>query len=140
MYTGVKHLHSFLPYIILALLVVTIIIFIVKASGKKEFSAGDKKLALFTLIANHIQLVVGLILYFTSPIVKTALASGELMSNADYRFYGIEHIATMIIAIALITIGYSKSKRATNKFKPVLIFYSIGLVLILSRIPWGSWT
>jgi NADH:ubiquinone oxidoreductase subunit 2 (subunit N) len=139
MYIGFKHLHSFLPYILLTLLLLTIITFAAK-SGKKEFSSGDKKLALFTLITTHIQATVGLVLYFISPIVKAALASGELMSDATNRFYGVEHISIMLLAAIMITVGYSKSKKSeTNKFKPVLIFYTVGLVFILSRIPWDAW-
>lgn len=99
-------------------------------------------MALFTLIAAHLQLVFGLALYFVSPITQAAFKSDEIMSNATYRFYAVEHISIMLIAIVVITIGYSKSKRQTDdskKFKTLSLFYAIGLVLALSRIPWDVW-
>lgn len=142
MYTGLKHLHSFLPYLLLTLLVVSVIVFLSKRSGSKPFTKGDKQLALFTLIAAHLQLVFGLALYFVSPITQAAFKSDEIMSNATYRFYAVEHISIMLIAIVVITIGYSKSKRQTDdskKFKTLSLFYAIGLVLALSRIPWDVW-
>ena len=64
------------------------------------------------------------------------------MKDAVMRLYAVEHIAVMLIAITLITIGYSRAKRQPNagkKFRGLALFYSLGLVLILSRIPWEAW-
>ena len=141
MYKGLLHLHSYLPYLFLSLLLVSTIVFIVKNLGKKSFGKADKMLALFTLIFAHTQATVGIILYFVSPIVKAALSSGEIMSNDTYRFYAVEHLLTMLFAVILITVGYSKSKKSegSSKFKKLSIFYSIALILVLSRIPWEAW-
>lgn len=142
MYTGLVHLHSFLPYLILLGLVISTLVFVIKQTGGKSFGKGDQRLALFTLIFTHIQLVVGLVLYVISPIREQAFASGELMSNSTYRFNAIEHPLTMVIAIVLITIGYSRAKRKTAdkaKFGALSIFYGLGLILVLSRIPWDTW-
>ncbi len=142
MYTGILHLHSFLPYIFISLLIISILVFWTKHSGKKEFGKSDKQLALFTLILAHTQATIGLVLYFISPITKAAFEnSSELMSNETYRFYAVEHILTMIFGIILITMGYSKSKKkeGTAKFKGLALFYTIALVLILSRLPWEAW-
>ena len=108
-------------------------------SSKKEFTAKDRKIALFGLIGAHIQLLVGLILYFVSPLGHALL--GE-MKDADARLTSLEHPLINIIAIILITIGWSKHKKGetgTAKFKSIAIFYGIGLLLILSRIPWKLW-
>jgi NADH:ubiquinone oxidoreductase subunit 2 (subunit N) len=142
MYTGFVHLHSSLPYLILLGLALSTLTFLVKRSGGKGFAKGDKRLAMFTLILVHIQLVVGLVLYVISPIREQAFASGELMSNSTYRFTAIEHPLIMIIAIVLITIGYSKAKRKTEdkaKFGTLGLFYGLGLILVLSRMPWDIW-
>jgi membrane protein DedA with SNARE-associated domain len=98
------------------------------------------------MVILHLQLIMGLILYFISPKVK--FFEGW-MKDAVYRFYGMEHLAGMLIAVVLITIGYSKSKRAktaAEKFQPIKIFYLIGLIIILASIPWpfraylgGAW-
>lgn len=108
-------------------------------SSKKEFTAKDRKIALFGLVATHIQLVVGLILYFVSPLGKAAL--GE-MKDAAIRLTSLEHPLINIIAIVFITIGWSKHKKATTstgKFRSIAVPYVIGLLLILSRIPWKLW-
>lgn len=104
--------------------------------GKKEFTASDKKSALFALIFTHIQLILGLGLYFISPLVS--FEEGAIKSEV-FRFYTIEHFSMMIIAIVLITLGFSLSKRAPEsitKFKRVAVFYLIGLLIMLSSIPW----
>ncbi len=142
MYTGIKHLHSFLPYILLLLLGVGFLVFLIKRFRGGDFTSGNRQLALFTLIAAHTQLVVGLILYAISPVIKAAYASGELMSDATQRFYAIEHLGAMVIAVVLITIGYSKSKRQkedAGKFRVLSLFYGLALILILARIPWDIW-
>jgi VIT1/CCC1 family predicted Fe2+/Mn2+ transporter len=74
MYTGLKHLHSTWAYIVLALLIISTIVFLAGWLGKKPFGKTQKKLGLFSLIAMHLQLVFGLILYFVSPVVESALA------------------------------------------------------------------
>ena len=112
-------------------------------TSNKEFKDGDRKLALFALIFTHVQLLVGLVLYFNSPMVTIFdLPMGEVMKNAELRLYAVEHPLINIIAVALITVGFSKHKRATTdkaKFKSVAILYAIGTILILSRIPWNNW-
>ena len=108
-------------------------------SAKKQFNPKDKKISLFGLIGVHIQLAIGLILYFVSPL---GLDSFGQMADKMLRLTSLEHPLTNLIAIALITIGWSKHKRnseSVGKFKSIAIFYGIGLVLILSRIPWSLW-
>lgn len=142
MYSVIKSIHSFLPYLFIAALLASVLVFMAKRFGNREFKKGDKTLALVTLILTHLQVVIGLILYFISPIVKRALSSGELMSDKVNRFYAVEHISIMIIAAILITIGYSRAKRKENsqaKFQSLFVFYALGLILALTRIPWDTW-
>lgn len=139
MYTFVQKFHSGWAYLALLLLVFAVINSFVGMSSKKEFTAKDRKIALFGLIASHIQLLIGFILYFVSSKGFTML--GE-MKNSELRLTSLEHPLINIIAIVLITIGWSKHKKAENgsaKFKSIAVFYGIGLLLILSRIPWKMW-
>ena len=134
MYSGLVHAHSGLRWVALVLLVAAVVVAIGKWQGRSGYTDGNRKLYLFTLIAVHTQLLIGLILYFISPKVNFSLMSEKL-----YRFYTVEHTAGMLIAIVLITIGYSRSKRATDtvtKQRLVGIFYGLGLLLILASIPW----
>lgn len=139
MYFFLQKFHSGWAYLALILLVFAVANAFFGLNAKRIFTAKDRKIALFALIATHIQLLVGLVLYFLSPLGFAALSQ---MANGILRLTAVEHPFTNIIAIVLITIGWSKHKKTTDdgkKFKSIAIFYSIGLLLILSRIPWYLW-
>ena len=128
----INHLHSGLRWVVLILLIWAI----ANAFSAKHFEKKHKMVNLFAMVTLHIQLVIGLIQYFTSA--KVQFYDGW-MENKLLRFYGMEHLAGMLLAIILITIGYSKAKRKENdadKFKVIRLFYSIGLIIILLSIPW----
>ncbi|WP_422857984.1 hypothetical protein ACOKFD_11050 [Flagellimonas sp. S174] len=139
-----QNLHSYFAYIVLAVLVLAVFNALSGWLGKRDFTMHkDLRVSLFALILSHIQLVVGLIVYFVSAngfkAIQT-LGMGGL--NAPARLLALEHPVTNILAIVLITIGWSRHKRlmeSDKKFKTITIFYGLGLVLILSRIPWGQW-
>lgn len=136
MYNGLVHAHSGLRWIVLLLLILAVGIAFRKVRSKSNYSESDRKIALFTLIGVHLQLVIGLVLYFISP--KVEFFAG-IMKDPVFRFYTVEHITLMLIAIVLITMGYSKAKRrdtAEGKFRAVGTYYGIGLLLILISIPW----
>lgn len=139
MYEFLKEFHSGWAYIALVLLVVAVINAFMGMFSKKEFTAKDRKIAIFGLIGTHTQLLIGLILYFVSPL---GFASLGQMSDKALRLTSLEHPLINIIAITLITIGWTKHKKLTtseSKFKTFSIFYGLGLLLILSRIPWAMW-
>ncbi len=138
-----KTIHSYLAYLVLIILIVTVINAIFGFIKKRGFSEKDLRLGLFTLILSHIQLLIGLAWYFSSPYYNALKTNGrEVMGDAASRLLAIEHPVTMILAIVFITIGWSKHKKKTDdlaKFKTFIIFYGIGLLLIVSRIPWNQW-
>lgn len=139
LYTFIQKFHSGWAYLALLLLVVAVVNAIIGINPNKEFTPKDRKISLFGLIATHIQLVIGLILYFVSPL---GLAAFGQMSDKALRLTSLEHPLTNVIAIVLITIGWSKHKKAVEskaKFKAIALFYGLGLLLILSRIPWSLW-
>lgn len=139
MLTGMKHLHSTLAIVLLIALVVAILITIANYAGNKPY---NRKIALIGLISAHIQGLIGIILYFVSPLGLSSF-SGENMKNGDLRLYFLEHPIMMIIALVLITMGYSKAKKLADQKaanKTVIIFYILGLILILTRIPWSTWS
>lgn len=139
------HAHSGLRWLALALLLFAIVNAILKLkSGKYE--KGDKMLNLFAMVLLHIQILIGTILSFVTG--KISYAEGW-MKNPQYRFFGLEHILLMVIAVTLITIGRKKAEKAIDpakKHKTILIWYVIVLVIIFFAIPWpfrtalgGSW-
>ena len=143
MYDTVKSVHSYWAYIVLLVLIIAAVNAVIKTLGNKEYEANDFRKALFTLIVSHIQLLIGVILYFVSPRFELwSELGGEVMGNSIARLYLVEHPLINIIAVALITIGYSKHKKkliSKAKLKTIAIFYTIALVLFLLRIPWSAW-
>jgi len=144
MYTAVQHLHSYWAYLVLLVVTLATLNAIVKFAGKKPFAPQDFRISLFALITMHLQLLIGIVLYFVAPYFSafSEEGMGEIMKNSQLRLYLIEHPLTMIIAIVFITIGYSKHKKklsSSKKFKTLSIFYTIALILLLSRIPWQAW-
>ena len=137
MYPMLKHAHSGLRWVVLALLLVAIVNALSKWRGGKQYTDGDRKITLFTMISAHVQLILGLILYFfLSPAVQF---NENTMADKVLRFYSVEHLTIMLLAIAVITIGYSKAKKkleSAQKFRSVFVYYLIGLILILAGIPW----
>jgi len=132
MYNILVHTHSGLRWFVLLFLVWAIVM-----AARGAYRQGGKPMAaLLGLVFTHIQLVIGLVLYFTSPKV---IFAGLSMSNSVLRFYLVEHIALMLAAVILVTVGYVKAKRAAEDLKmnkSILWYYSIGLLLILVSIPW----
>lgn len=127
-----NHTHSGLRWVALILLILAIFY----AFTAKKFEKKHKMITLFAMVTFHLQFVIGIVQYFLSE--KVTFTAGW-MKNPLHRFYGMEHLIGMLLAIVLITIGYSKSKRKENdadKFKTIRLFYLIGFILILLFIPW----
>ncbi len=130
MYPILLHLHSILRYVVLILVLLSI--FQAVSAGAKPYTPANKKVNLSALIAAHTQLIVGLVLYFISPNVDFSR-----MSDPVFRYWNVEHITMMILAIVLITIGYSKSKKALEakaKHRAIYIYYTLAIVIVLLAI------
>lgn len=137
-----KMIHSYWAYLVLALLLFTVINALL--NSKKIFKDTDLRIALFTLIVSHIQLLIGLGWYFMSPAYKSLKSNGmgAAMKDSSVRLLTVEHPIMMILAIVFITIGFSKHKKKTTdaaKFKTILTWYGLALIFILARIPWSNW-
>lgn len=140
-----QFIHSYWAYLVLVVLIFATLNALIKFFGNKEFDAKDFRISLFTLITMHIQLLIGIILFFTKDYFTTidqVGGMGEVMKNAALRNVIVEHPTTMIIAVALVTVGYSKHKKklvSKAKFKMLAIFYTLALILVLAKIPWDLW-
>ncbi|MFN5418172.1 MAG: cytochrome B [Flavobacteriia bacterium] len=127
--------HSGLRYIALGLLLYAIVNAILSRS-KGHYAKKDKMINLFAMVFLHVQLLLGLILYFTSP--KVVFVEGW-MKVAQSRFFGLEHILMMVLAIVIVTIGRKKAEKESNpakKHSKIMLWYLIGLFLIFAAIPW----
>lgn len=128
------HFHSGFRYIVLVLMLLAIIVSLRGWLGNKPYTEGNRKINLFAMISAHTQLLIGIVLYFLSPFVQFTSAA---MSEKTTRYWTMEHLVMMIIAIALITIGHARSKRAIDsaaKHKAIAVFYIIAIVVIVVAI------
>ena len=137
-YSFLVHFHSITRWLLLLGLVLSIITAFYFFIAKKETGKSVRQIHFFTGTISHIQLLLGFVLYFISPRV---VFSSETMKYAATRFYAMEHVTMMVIAIVFITIGMMRARRAKTAkkyFWSIFLFYLIGLLLILSAIPWPS--
>lgn len=126
--------HSYLRYFILISLLIVIVTSFIGWRSNKPYTALDNKFSLYLLIFTHLQLVVGLILYFMSPFVKF---NSTTMSDKMTRYWTVEHVFMMVIVVALITIARATSKRmATDQLRHrrLAIFNIIALILIIATL------
>lgn len=140
----IKMVHSYWAYLVLLMLIIAVVNAVVGLTQNKRFTDKNLRIYLFTLIVAHIQLILGFIAYYMSSFYTTmrTVGMGEIMKMKEARLLMVEHPLMMIIAIVLITIGWSKHKKKTSdkaKFKTLAIFYGLALILVLSRIPWTQW-
>lgn len=135
MYTGLLHLHSVLRYIALILLLIVLVKSFIGWQSRQTFGRAEDKLSLFLMISVHIQLVLGILLYFYSPVVNFSA-----MSDPVRRYWSVEHMTLNLIAITLITLGRTRMKKVTAnlpevKHRTLFVFTLIGaLVLVVSLL------
>lgn len=143
-YAIVQHAHSGMRWLVLLFLVLAILKGVMNWRQSAPYPGRDGTV-LLGLIFTHVQLLLGLILYFVSPYVRF---EGDIMGDELIRFYTVEHITGMLVAVALITIGYARAKRQAGDqggWRSVWVFYLLGLALMLVMIPWpgrdlnGNW-
>ncbi|WP_080240234.1 hypothetical protein [Spirosoma rigui] len=140
MYQTLLIIHSLVRWLVLVTLVYALVNACIGYSRKRPFTKADDAVRHWTATTAHIQLILGATLYFNSPVISAFFARfSTSIQSASTAFFGIIHALTMFVAILIITIGSALAKRQTvdrDKFRTLLIWFSIGLVLILLAIPW----
>ena len=137
MLSGIKHAHSGLRWILLILLILAVANAFMGWRNKKTYTDKDKKIHLFAMIFIHIQVLIGFISYYLNLGGKVNF--GGMKGNPVIRFFTVEHMSMMLLAVIIITIGFSRAKKieeASLRFRLIFITYLIGLLLILAGIPW----
>ena len=140
MYSFLLFFHSLFRWLVLSSLVYAIFRAYGGLRSGRSFTKADDSIRHWTATIAHIQLTIGCILYFTSPVIKQLF--GNFKMAASYKeptFFGIIHLSLMLTAVIVITIGSALAKRKTtdkDKFGIMLRWFSIALVLIFIAIPW----
>lgn len=135
MYNFFLGIHGILALLLLVALPITLLLSFLRHQTTKPLSLAVTVLA-------HLQLLLGLYLYFGGSNGVKLFQTGEAMSNTAFRFYAVEHITTMILAIVLLTIARSKVKKTLvqeSASRAPFYLYLAGFVLLLSRVPWDRW-
>lgn len=134
-------LHSLFRWLVLSSLVYTILRAWIGLQSRRPFTRADDAFRHWTATIAHIQLVIGCILYFTSPLVKLFFShyKGDPITRGELTFFGVVHVSLMITSIVIITIGSALAKRKEadrDKFRTLLLWFTIALVLLFVAIPW----
>lgn len=142
MYTGFLYLHDTLRWLLLLGIVIILAKYLTGWLGGKQWTKEDNILGIVFTSIMDLQFLTGIVLYFfLSPVTKLAFADfGAAMKDADLRFYAVEHISMMFIAMILVHIGRAKSKKAKTdlvKFKTASIYFLIATAVIIAAIPWS---
>ena len=142
MQTGILHLHNIFRWVILIFAVIVIVQSMSGMGSNKNFTKGHKRNALLLMISMDIQLLLGLFLYFAGAWGLKNIQNqgfGNVMKDSVSRFWAVEHLLGMLIALILIHIGYSATKKMipdVAKFKKLFWCTLIALIAILISIPW----
>lgn len=140
MYAFVLVLHSILRWVILLVGLAAVIQGVRGWLGSRAWTKLDDRLGLAFTISLDTQLLVGVILYIVSPLIQAALSDfGGAMRTTGLRFFAMEHVLLMIIAVVVAHVGRARIKRqedARAKHKQAAIFFGLALLLVLAGIPW----
>jgi uncharacterized membrane protein len=135
------HLHSVGRWLLLLLLLIAI--FRSATAGNRNFTPGDQRIGTVLVIFTDLMLVIGLYLYFAGNWGKAQIDAlggmGEVMKSPTARFFAIEHLVGMLIAIVLIHIGKAQGKRNLphkTKHKRTFVFYLLALIVAIASVPW----
>lgn len=140
MHASLLLIHSILRWLVLLGLLYTIIRGISGWSGRRTFTRSDDTARHVTATFAHIQLLIGFILYFNSPLISYFRSSfGEAIRQPQMLFFGLVHITLMTLAVVLITIGSASAKRKETdqaKFRTMAVWFAVALFIIFIAIPW----
>ncbi|MBL4676644.1 MAG: hypothetical protein JKY70_10635 [Mucilaginibacter sp.] len=141
MYLHLLALHSSTRWLLLLFVIIVLMRSFWALRRKSKYTLADERLRAITTSVVHIQLLLGVLLYIISPIVRYFWQNfKQAVHMREIRFFGMEHIFMMLLAIIILTIGSAKAKGQLTdklKFKTQLVWFSIGLIIIFSSIPWA---
>lgn len=140
LYSAMLHAHSVGRWIVLLLLLFAIINSLL--AGNRPYIKSDNRLGLLLTISADLMLLLGVYLYFAGGLGYAAIQKSGMsvvMKDPYSRFFAVEHLAGMLIAVILMHIGKAQGRRPIGdkaKHRRTMIFYLVALLIILASIPW----
>ncbi|MCA8831073.1 hypothetical protein [Hymenobacter pini] len=144
MYQTVLLLHSWTRWLVLIFGLIALFRAFAGWQGRKPYTGADNGMGAAFVGSMHLQLLLGIILYFISPYGAKAFETmgGAVMKDATGRFFAVEHLVGMLLAVVAAQVGRTLSKKASDatiKHKKAFTWFLIALILVLVMIPWGIW-
>lgn len=142
LYSILLPLHSILRWVVILIAVITIGRALYGWLKKRPWVLLDRRLSAYFTHGLEIQVLIGLILYFISPTNQTALQNfGAAMGNASLRFFAVEHVVMMVLAVAIAHAGRTLARKAKDSYKKhrnAALFYILAILIVLAAIPWAT--
>lgn len=140
MYTGLLHGHSALRWLVLVLLVVATLHALIGWLGRRDYEKLSRILAISTLIAVNVELLIGFGLYLLSPLTTAAFADfGAAMQTKELRFFAAEHPVLMVVAAIFAHLGSIYAKAGATdliRHRRAATWFGLALISVLYAIPW----
>jgi hypothetical protein len=140
MYSTLLILHSITRWLVLGSLLYAIFRAVKGYVSVAPFSKIDNSVRHWTATISHIQLIIGVILYIKSPVIRFYFSNySEAKTNEEISFFGSIHSTLMFVSVVIVTIGSAMAKRKSSdkeKFKTILLWFGLALIIILIAIPW----
>ena len=139
METGFLHLHNLLRWLVLFAGIAAVVMYALGHFNKKTFGSNENRISLIFTSLMDTQLLIGLYLYFAKNHFSNLIShTSEVMKETSLRFFAVEHLFGMLIALVLVHIGRAASKKGEDatRFRKGLIYFGLALVIMLISIPW----
>ncbi len=142
MYSAILIVHSYLRYAVLLLVLLVVLRYVAGLLSSRAWNDGDEGIGRWMIRVWDLQFLLGLVLYFLSPIVQFGFANfGEAMADAQLRQFLIEHPLLNVLAIGALHVGWIRAGKAADdrgRMVRALVFIAIAVVLVLLSIPWSG--
>ena len=142
MYTAILIVHSYLRYALLLLVLLVVLRYVAGLLASRAWNGADEALGRWMIRVWDLQFLLGLVLYFLSPIVQFGFANfGEAMGDAQLRQFLIEHPVLNLLAIGALHMGWIRASKAAGdrgRRVRVLLFIAVAAALVVWSVPWSG--
>ncbi len=140
MYTFILEVHGLLRWIVLAAAAWALFRAYRGWLTSTPWASADRRAGLVFSSALDLQVLLGIALAFVSPLVQNALFGLRAAMNAPHlRFFLVEHIPLMLVALVLVHVGSRIARRTTDermRYRRAALMYTLATLAMIIAIPW----